>query len=95
MQISPVLVEHPEVEAIQPSFHCVLRFRQRRDAPPGAEAAVAALRAVLAEADIARVPPGWAAGQEAQRWAVTGDLAFPLAPTGRGTWTALTCLTRS
>lgn len=95
MRIPAVLIEHPEVEVIQPSWHCVLRFRQRREAPAGTEAALTALREALADADIARVPPNWAAGQEAARWAVSGELAFPLAPGGRGTWTALTCLTRS
>lgn len=98
MRIPAVPVEHPEVEAIQPSWHCVLRFRQRRQAPAGTEAALTALSEALADADIARVPPGWAAGQEASRWAVSGELAFPLMPghpPRRGTWTALTCLTRS
>ncbi len=98
MRIPAVPVEHPEVEAIQPSWHCVLRFRQRRKAPAGTEAALAALGEALADADIARVPPGWAAGQEAARWAVSGELAFPLMRgdrRGRGTWIAMTCLTRS
>lgn len=58
---------------------------------------VEALRLALVDAEIARVPPSWAAGQEAERWAIADRLAFPLARDGLGgpgAWTALTCLTR-
>lgn len=93
MRIDPVPVAHPEVAAIQPTWHCLLRYRQRARPPAGAEAAVAALRAALERADIARVPPGWLAGREreAEMWAVDGRIAFPLARAG-GVWTATTCL---
>jgi hypothetical protein len=97
MHVPAVETDHPEVRRIQPSWHCLLRFRQRGFRDPGAAAATDALRDVLREADVARVPPSWAAGQSAAWWAVDGDLAFPLAPLadqGGGTWLALTCLVR-
>ena len=92
MLIPPVLVGHPEVDSIQPTWHCLLRFRQRVRPAVGTDAALEGLRAVLLEASIDTWPPPWAAGQEAARWAVSGRWAFPLAPAGGGTWTALTCL---
>ena len=92
MQIAAVRVDHPEVHAIQPTWHCVLRFRQRVRPAVGTDAALDGLRAVLEDASIDTWPPPWAAGQEAPRWAVSGRWAFPLAPAGGGTWTALTCL---
>jgi hypothetical protein len=96
MRIGAIHLDHAEVQAIQPTWHCLLRFRQRLPGPPGTDEALAGLRSVLEEADIARVPPGWAAGQEAERWAVGPDVASPLSLSGRaGTWTALTCLRRA
>jgi hypothetical protein len=89
--------DDPDVARIQPTWHCLLRFRQRSFRRPGAADAVEALRLSLADAEIARVPPAWAAGQEAERWAIAGGLAFPLARDGMGgpgAWTALTCLSR-
>ena len=94
MRVPPVHVEHPDVHVIQPTWHCVLRFRQRGRHPPGTDAALDALRAVLLDAVIDRWPPPWAAGQEAERWAVSGPWAFPLTRSGGGTWSALTCLRR-
>jgi hypothetical protein len=95
VRIAAIYLDHPEVEAIQPTWHCLLRFRQRLPGPPGTEEALAGLRSVLEDADIARIPPGWAAGQQAERWATGADVAFPLARSGRpGVWTALTCLSR-
>lgn len=92
--------DDPDVARIQATWHCLERFRQRSFRPrthPSADEVAEALRAVLAEAEVARVPPPWAAGQEAERWAIAGNLAFPLARDGlggAGAWTALTCLTR-
>ena len=94
MLVPAVHVEHPEVATIQPTWHCVLRFRQRGRHPVGSTEALAALRAVLEDATIESWPPPWAAGQQAPRWAVSGDWAFPLTPAGGGTWSALTCLHR-
>jgi hypothetical protein len=94
MWLAPVHTDHPEVRVIQPTWHCVLRFRQRGRHPAGADAAVDALRAMLADASIDAWPPPWAAGQEAPRWAVSGDWAFPLQDAGGGTWSALTVLRR-
>lgn len=63
---------------------------------PGGAAVEAALRAALEEADISGWPPAWAVSdRSAELWAVTGELAFPLAPTPTpGRWLALTCLAR-
>ena len=87
---------HDEVRAIQPTWHCLLRFRQRVKVEPGTDAAVAALRASLDRADLTRMPPGWIAGRErgAQMWAIDADLAYPLSPGPRGEWTAATVLRR-
>jgi hypothetical protein len=98
MHVPPVHVEHPEVQLIQPTWHCLLRFRQRATLPPGGAAALEGLRALLADATIDRIAPSWAAGQEAPLWAVCDDFAFPLTPAGMGTtgvWSALTCLRRA
>jgi len=88
--------DHDEVRAIQPTWHCLLRFRQRVTLPPGAGEAAAALRASLERADITRMTPAWVSGRDrgAQMWALDGDLAYPLAPGRAGEWTAATCLRR-
>jgi hypothetical protein len=88
---------HDDVRAIQPTWHCLLRFRQRVKGPAGTDAAVAALRASLDRADLTRMTPAWVEGRErhAQMWALDGDLAYPLAPGARGEWIAPTCLTRA
>ena len=87
---------HDEVRAIQPTWHCLLRFRQRVSLPRGAGTAIDELRASLERAHLTRMPPGWIAGRDrgAQMWAVDGDLAYPLTPTVRGEWTATTCVRR-
>ena len=98
MLAPPARPEHPEVHVVRTTAHCELRFRAR--APfrrPGADVLIDALRTTLEDADFSRVPPSWAAGQQARMWAVSaaGDLAFPLAPASRpGEWLALTCLAR-
>ena len=92
MRVPPVHVEHPEARVIQPTWHCVLRFRQRGRHPPGTDEALDALRRVLEDAVVDVWPPPWAAGQQADRWAVSGAWAFPLAPVAGGTWSPLTCL---
>jgi hypothetical protein len=80
-----------------PSAHCVQRFRQRMPIhEPGIDAVADALLAALEAADVSGWPPAWAVSDTpAPLWAVTGDLAFPLAPTDvRGRWLAVTCLAR-
>ena len=91
-----VTKDHDEVRAIQPTWHCLLRFRQRVDLPKGTDEAVAALRASLERTDLTRMTPGWIVGRErgAQMWALDGDLAYPLSPGASGVWTAPTCLRR-
>jgi len=81
---------------VQPTWHCLLRFRQRVKLPPGTSEATDALTASLERADITRMTPGWVLGRDrgAQMWAIDGDLAYPLEPGLGGTWTAATCLTR-
>ncbi|MEA2424554.1 MAG: hypothetical protein QOH13_964 [Thermoleophilaceae bacterium] len=81
---------------IQPTWHCLLRFRQRVAVPAGTDAAVLALRESLERADLTRMAPGWLAGRDrgAQMWALDGDLAYPLNPGAGGTWIAATLLRR-
>jgi hypothetical protein len=89
---------HPEAREIVPSAHCIKRFRERMPVrEPGGEAVEAALREALESADVSGWPPAWAVSdREAQLWAATADLAFPLVPTGtEGRWLAVTCLPRS
>jgi hypothetical protein len=93
VDLAAVRIEHPEVQLIQPTWHCLLRYRQRVKPAIGTDAAVAALTATLEDAVIDVWPPPWAAGQEAARWAVSGRFAFPLARAGdHGRWSAVTCL---
>src|SRR5947207_15775382 len=89
--------DHDEVRAIQPTWHCLLRFRQRVHLPKGTDEAALALRRSLERADLTRMAPGWVAGRDrgAQMWARDGDLAYPLTPGPRGVWTAATCLSRT
>jgi hypothetical protein len=94
MRLPPIEVGLGDVATIQPTWHCLLRFRQRGTHPAGADAAMAELRAVLEEAHVDRWPPPWAAGQEAERWAVSGDWAFPLERVAGSVWAAPTCLRR-
>lgn len=88
---------HPQAREIVASAHCVQRFRQRLPLhEPGADAVAAALRAALERADVSGWPPAWAVSDRpAELWAVTAQLAFPLARTDRpGRWLAVTCLAR-
>jgi hypothetical protein len=87
---------HDEVRSIQPTWHCLLRFRQRVKLPPGADEAAAALRASLERSDLTRMAPAWVTGRDrgAQMWALDGELAFPLTPGLGGEWIAPTCLVR-
>ena len=41
--LDPVFKHHDEVAAIQPTWHCLLRFRQRVKLEPGTDAAVASI----------------------------------------------------
>jgi hypothetical protein len=88
--------DHDEVRSIQPTWHCLLRFRQRVALPRGTDAATAALRASLERADLTRMAPGWISGRDrgAQMWALDGDLAYPLTPGPGARWVAPTCLAR-
>ncbi len=90
-------LDHPEVREIAPSHHCVVRFRQRRPVRERGTAAVAeALMAALRDADVSRWPPAWAVNDRyTELWAVNGELAFPLEPSGApGRFVATTCLSR-
>jgi hypothetical protein len=89
--------DHPEAQEIVPSAHCVHRYRQRMPIRnPGIEAVASALLETLEHADVSGWPPGWAVSDKPARlWAIHGDLAFPLTPTGtHGRWLAVTCLRR-
>ena len=94
--LDPVPKHHDEVRAIQPTWHVLLRFRQRVKVAPGTDAAATALRESLERADLTRMPPGWVAGRDsgAEMWAVDGDLAYPLSRGSRGEWIAATVLRR-
>jgi hypothetical protein len=90
-------LDQPEVHEIVPSHHCVVRFRQRRPVRErGGAAVVEALVDVLGDADVTRWPPAWAVGdRRTELWAVNGELAFPLEPSGTpGRFVAVTCLER-
>ena len=90
-------LDHPEVREVAPSHHCVLRFRQRRPVRErGTDAVADALIAVLEDAHVTRWPPAWAVNdRRTELWAVSGELAFPLRPSGSpGRFVALTCLGR-
>jgi len=95
--LDPVHKHHDEVRAIQPTWHCLLRFRQRVSLPAGTDAATTALRESLDRADLTRMAPSWIAGRDrgTQMWALDGDLAYPLTPGPGGTWTAATVLSRA
>jgi hypothetical protein len=90
-------LDHPEVQEIVPSHHCVVRFRQRRPVSERGAAAVAdALVSALEDSDVSRWPPAWTVSdRQTELWAVNGALAFPLQRTDRpGRWLAVTCLNR-
>jgi hypothetical protein len=92
--LDPVPTDHDEVRSIQPTWHCLQRFRQRVDVAPGTDAVVTALRESLMRAHFTRMPPGWIAGRErgAEIWALDGDLAYPLSAGPGGAWIASTVL---
>jgi hypothetical protein len=92
--LDPIPKHHDEVRLIQPTWHCLLRFRQRVRLDAGTDAAVEALRASLDRADLTRMSPGWVVGRDsgAEMWAIDGDLAYPLNRGAGGTWTAPTVL---
>jgi hypothetical protein len=94
--LDPVPKHHDEVRVIQPTWHCLLRFRQRVKVAAGTDAAVQALRESLERSDLTRMAPGWLAGRDqgADMWALDRDLAYPLSPGPGGVWTATTVLTR-
>ena len=96
--LAPVArLEHPEVQEIVASAHCIERFRQRMPIrEPGREVVDSALREALEHADVHGWAPAWAVSDRpAELWAVAGDLAFPLVRTDRpGRWLAVTCLPR-
>jgi len=92
--LDPIPRHHDEVRFIQPTWHCLLRFRQRVRLDPGTEVAVTALRESLDRADLTRMPPGWIAGRDsgAEWWAIDNDLAYPLSRGPAGEWVAATVL---
>lgn len=94
--LDPVPKDHDEVRLIQPTWHCLLRFRQRVRLEAGTDAATTALRESLERAHLTRMAPGWIAGRErgAEMWAVDDDLAYPLSAGHGGEWTAATVLRR-
>lgn len=86
-------VGHPEVVEVQPTWHCLKRFRERATAPVGTDEALAGLGAALADAAITTRPPaGVRTRGDWSLWAVCGELAFPLVDQGGGRWLAPTCL---
>ncbi len=97
MRIGVAHTAHPEAREVVPSDHCVHRFRARMPVrAPGIAEVAAGLLAALEAADISAWPPAWAVSDRpAELWAVSGDLAFPLARTPTpGRWLAVTCLRR-
>jgi hypothetical protein len=87
----------PEAPEIVPSAHCVARYRERMPVRvPGIDEVARGLLEALEAADITHWPPGWAVSDRpAPLWAISGDLAFPLARTPTpGRWLAVTCLRR-
>lgn len=97
MFVRAARVDHPEVHEIVPSAHCVHRFRERMPVrEPGIDEVERALLEALEGADVSGWPPAWAVGDRpARMWAVNGDVAFPLEPSGQaGRWVAVTCLRR-
>jgi hypothetical protein len=96
--LAPVArLEHAEVHEVVVSAHCIERFRQRMPIrTPGAQQVLDGVVDALEQADVTRWPPAWAVSDTAAEWwAVSGDLAFPLARANRpGRWLAITCLRR-
>lgn len=87
----------PQAPEIVPSDHCVARYRERMPIrTPGLDEVIDALLATLEASVITRWPPAWAISDRSTAlWAVTSDLAFPLAKTpDPGRFLATTCLRR-
>jgi hypothetical protein len=88
----------PQAPEIVPSDHCIKRYRERMPIrQPGLDAVIHGLIAILEDATIVSYPPAWAISDHtAPLWALSGDLAFPLARTPQpDRWLALTCLRRT
>jgi hypothetical protein len=97
MHVGTARTGDPEAPEIVPSAHCVARYRERMPVrTPGMDDVIAGLMRALEDADVTHWPPAWAVSDRpAPLWAISGDLAFPLAPTGvTGRWLAVTCLRR-
>lgn len=97
MRVGVAYTEHPLAAEIVPSAHCVHRFRQRMPVrTPGIGEVARTLLEALEAADVSAWPPGWAVtDRPAELWAVSGDVAFPLARTDDPRrWLALTCVRR-
>jgi hypothetical protein len=94
--LSAVAKHHDEIHAVTPTWHCLLRFRQRVKVPAGTDAAVRGLHDSLERSDLTRMAPGWVAGRDqgADWWAIDGDLAYPLSRGPAGEWVATTVLKR-
>lgn len=95
MHIPRVHIDHPEVAVIQPTWHCLKRFRERAGAEPGVDAAITALTEALLLAEITtQIPKGIHSNRQPfALWAVHGALAFPLVEDTALVWVAPTCLT--
>lgn len=87
----------PLAPEIIPSDHCVKRYRERMPIrTPGLSDVLASLITTLESATIVRHPPSWAiTDRPTPLWAITADLAFPLAATpDPARFLATTCLRR-
>jgi hypothetical protein len=87
----------PLAPEIVPSDHCVARYRERspvREA--GLQVVLDALIETLESCIIVRTPPAWAVSDRTTAlWAITSELAFPLAATpDPSRFVATTCLRR-
>jgi hypothetical protein len=94
MHIPRAYIDHPEVTAIQPTWHCLKRFRERVGAEPGVNEVITALTEALSLAEITtQIPKGIRSSREPfALWAVYQSFAFPLVEDGYGVWVAPTCL---
>lgn len=87
----------PLAPEIVPSDHCVTRYRERSPVrAAGLQVVLDALIETLEACVIVRSPPAWAVtDRPTELWAITSDLAFPLAATpDPGRYLATTCLRR-
>jgi hypothetical protein len=88
----------PLAPEIVPSDHCVARFRERSPVrAAGLDAVLGSLIETLESCVIVRSPPAWAVSDRpTPLWAITADMAFPLAATpDPGRYIATTCLRRA